>query len=412
MLLEYKGAIFLIIFSYTVPLFFPSIRNDKYRLAAFYTAITALHSVSLFNYFVFTLSGAGMDASTFHRQALNAAISGVPPVFSVGTGAYEYILFLSYSLFGANKLVGQSINVLAAVVSFIFILGIARHLNIRGNLAIALLIIVGLTPSFLLFIPLTFREAFQLLGLVGGIYFAYEAFSGKSLVNLFVSSLFFIFMGIFHHVLLALSFALILITTFFYFVHSGAPKKIIIKNIFLSSVAILAVGYIVVVNIPADKGNDYIKMLRESSGVVKMISEYRNVIEDDIPRSSYGFNVDTTSLVSTGYGLALSYAHYLYGPVIYSIEEAIDLLPSLNALGRLLVTLLLIYLLIKKVPMSPGLGYLIIVYLSVTAMWSIGTTNYGQAFRHNSLTDWILAVVLLIGIQGLINSKNRSTTRT
>ncbi len=412
MLLEYTGAIFLILFSYTVPLFLNSIRNDKYRLVAFYIVITALQLVSLFNYFIFTLPGAGQDASTFSYNAQTAAINGVAPTFSVGTGVYEYILFLSYSIFGINKLVGQSISILAAIVSCIFILRIARHLDIQGNFATLLLIIVGLTPSFLFYTPLTFREVFQLLGLVGGIYFAYRAFSGRSLTNLIISSVFFIFMGIFHHVLLALSFVLILITTVFYFVYSGTPKNLIIKNIFLSSLAILVVGYIIVVNIPAGKGNDYIKILRESGGVVKMVGKYRNVVEDDLPRSTYGFKVNTTSLMSTGYGLSLSYVHYLYGPGIYSIEEAIDLLPSLNALGRLLATLLLLYLLIKKVPMPPGLGYLLIMYLSVTAMWSIGTTNYGQAFRHNSLTDWMLAVILVIGVQGLINSKNRSMTRT
>jgi len=412
MLLEYTGAIFLIIFSYAFPLLFSSIRNDKYRLAAFYIVITSLQLVSLFNYFIFTLPGADMDASTFSDNAQSAAISGVAPTFSVGTNIYEYILYITYSIFGANKLTGQSLSVLVSVISLIYILRIARHLNIQGNIATALLIIVGLTPSFLLFTPLTFREVFQLLGLVGGIYFAYEAFSGKSLVSLFVSSGFYIFMGIFHHVLLALSFVLILITTVFYFLHSGTPKKIIIKNIFVSTIAILAVGYIIVVKIPAGAGNDYLIMLRDSGGIVKMVDKYRSTIDKSIPRSSYGFKVDTTSPTGTGYGLALSYMYYLYGPGIHTVEKSIDLVVALNSFGRILVSLLLLYLLIIRVKMPDGLGYLLIVYFSVTAMWSLGTTNYGQAFRHNSLTDWILAVVLVIGIQGLINSKNRSTSRT
>lgn len=412
MFLEYTGAVFIIIFSYAIPLFSSSIRNDKYRLAAFYIVITALQFVSLFNYFIFTLPGAGMDASTFSDNAQSAAIGGVAPTFSVGTGVYEYILFVSYSIFGANKLVGQSLSVLVAALSFIFILRIARHLNIRGNLATALLIIVGLTPSLLFYVSLTFREAFQLLGLVGGIYFAYEAFSRKSLARLFVSSGFYIFMGIFHQVLLALSFTLILVTWVIYFLHSGTQKKIIIRNIFICAIAILAVGYIMVVNIPTGGGNDYLKKLVESGGVVNMIGAYRNKIENVQPRSSYGIKIDTTSLTGIGYGLVISYGYYLFGPGISSIEKSIDLIPFMNALGRILISLFLLYLLIKKVPTPAGLGYLLIVYFSVTAMWSIGTTNYGQAFRHNSLTDWILAVVLVIGIQGLINSKNRSTPRT
>jgi len=68
---------------------------------------------------------------------------------------------------------------------------------------------------------------------------------------------------------------------------------------------------------------------------------------------------------------------------------------------RFLVTLLLIYLVIKRNQIPKGLGYLLILYFVVTAMWSLGTTNYGQAFRHNSITDWILAIVLVIGIKAV-----------
>lgn len=412
MLLDYAGALLLIIISYVIPLLFAFLRNDKYILAAFYIVITALHLVSLFNYFIFTLPGADMDASTFHSTAISAAIRGVAPTFSVGTGIYEYILFIFYLLFGANKLVGQSLSVLITVVSLIFILRISRYLGIKGSLVTVMLIIIGLTPSFLFYTALTFREVFQLLGLTGGIYFAYEAFSRESLARLFISSGFYIFMGLFHQVLLALSFTLILLTWIFYFLHSGTHIKIIVKNIFIATIATITIAYIMVVNIPTGGGNDYVKKLVDSGGVVKMIGHYRNSIEYAQPRSAYEFNVDTTSFISTGYGLVISYGHYLFGPGISSIEKPIDFIPFINAIGRILIGLLLLYLLINKIPAPAGLVYLLTVYFSVTVMWSLGTTNYGQAFRHNSLTDWILAMVLVIGIQGILSSKTQAMTRT
>ena len=399
--IEHTGAIFLIIFSYAIPLFFSSIRNDKYLLAAFYTVTTVLQFVSLFNYAVFTLPGADLDASTFSIHALSAAGSGNAPVISVGTGIYEYILYLTYTIFGENKLVGQALSILVSVTSCVFLLGIARHLNIKGKFSVILLIIAGLTPSFLFYMSLTFREVFQLFGLIGGIYFAYESFSKKSLVSLFVSSLFFVFMGIFHHILLGLSFILIFITLVFYFMSSELSKKQIIQNIMVAIIGVSAIGYIVMVNIPAGEGNDYIRILRESGSVVNMVDRYRDAVEKNLPRSTYGFRVDTSSLAGVGYGLVLSYVNYLYGPSVLKINKAIDVVPALNALMRFLVTLLLIYLVIKRNQIPKGLGYLLILYFVVTAMWSLGTTNYGQAFRHNSITDWILAIVLVIGIKAV-----------
>ena len=62
-------------------------------------------------------------------------------------------------------------------------------------------------------------------------------------------------------------------------------------------------------------------------------------------------------------------------------------------------------MLIKRVQIPRGLGYLLIIYFVVTATWSLGTTNYGQAFRHNSITDWILAMVLVIGINTVFYGK-------
>lgn len=405
MLLEYAGAIFLIILSYAVPLLFSSIRNNKYHLAAFYIVITAQHFISLFNYFIFTLPGADMDANTFSIIAQNAANSGVAPIFSVGTDIYEYILYITYSIFGANKLTGQSLSVLVSVISLIYILRIARHLNIQDNFAAALLIIIGLTPSFLFYMSLTFREVFQLFGLTGGIYFAYESFSKNSLVSLSISSLFFIFMGVFHHVLLGLSFILIIISLLFYFLRSGLSKEILIKKIAVGIMSTTVIGYIVMINIPAGDGNDYIGLLRESGGIVEMIDRYRNAVEVNLPRSSYGFKVDTSSIAGTGYGLVLSYVNYLYGPSVFSIRDTIDLVPTINSLGRILASMLLIYFWINRVRMPIGLGYLLIVFFTVTTMWSLGTTNYGQAFRHNSITDWILAIVIVIGIRTVFSRK-------
>ena len=107
-----------------------------------------------------------------------------------------------------------------------------------------------------------------------------------------------------------------------------------------------------------------------------------------------------------------SYVYYLLGPSVISIDKPIDIVPAINALGRLIVLVFLVILIFKKVPMPSSILYLMIVYFFVTFLWSIGTTNFGQAFRHNSLTDWILALVFIIGVQASLRTRNQPTTQT
>ena len=53
-------------------------------------------------------------------------------------------------------------------------------------------------------------------------------------------------------------------------------------------------------------------------------------------------------------------------------------------------------------PRSPrGHGILLLaIYVSLTCVWAVGTTNYGQAIRHHLLTKWI---ILLLGYPLIAN---------
>lgn len=39
--------------------------------------------------------------------------------------------------------------------------------------------------------------------------------------------------------------------------------------------------------------------------------------------------------------------------------------------------------------------WLILVYVSLTFLWNIGTSNHGQALRHHMMTEWILILALV-----------------
>lgn len=409
-MLNYTGALLLVIFSYALPYtVFPFHQNRKI-IISFYLVTSAHHIVSFTNYFILTLPGAGMDANTFHMFAMSSVEDGDIPGFSVGSGIYGIILSVSYHLFGANKLVGQSVSVVVAVLSLLFITKIAQHIKIDKNNITFVILAVGLTPSFLYFTSLTLREVFQVFGLVGGVLFTLEAITLKSRLKMLTSSFFFIFMGLFHHVLLALSFLLITLSLISYFIFTGASVKKIFSNALVSIIVIATLGYISVVHVPAGRGNDYIKILKESDGIINMIDRYRSSIHG--ARSSYEYEVDAASSVKMSAGLVHSYIHYLFGPNISSLTKPIDIIPFVNSVGRLLIIVFIIFFILKKNQLPSGSVYLLLIYFLLTSMWSLGTTNYGQAFRHNSITDWILVVLLTIGIQEVFSPKNRAKIQT
>ena len=43
--------------------------------------------------------------------------------------------------------------------------------------------------------------------------------------------------------------------------------------------------------------------------------------------------------------------------------------------------------------------WLIILYVSLTFLWNIGTSNHGQALRHHIMTEWILILAILSYLQ-------------
>jgi len=47
---------------------------------------------------------------------------------------------------------------------------------------------------------------------------------------------------------------------------------------------------------------------------------------------------------------------------------------------------------------------LLVLYLLMTMVWSLGTTNYGQAIRHHILSNWLL-IVLAAGCFTMPGSK-------
>lgn len=378
-----------------LPLLSRTIRASRWILFAVAVTISLHHAVSAYNYWIATLPGADLDAQTFHGKAASAAVVGGYARSFIGTDAYEYLLYLVYSVLGTSKFIGQSLSVFAAALICLSVLHIARRLDIRSERSLAALVLIaGLTPSFLFYTSLTFREPFQALGLAAGVAFFVAAAERKSKAMLAAMVAALLFMGFFHHILMALAFVLIATGLGYWFYVNRSSMRGYLLRMSAVTCVVAAVGWVVVMTIPASEGNDYVRILRETGGVVKMIDRYRSAVEHNLPRSTYGYEVDAGSFVGLAQGLVKSYSSYLFGPGLYSIRSEVDVVPFINAVGRMLaVGLLVLGLARRRIAGDYRLLYLATIYVVVTFTWSLGTTNYGQSFRHNAMTDWVLALV-------------------
>jgi len=389
----YIGAALLVLISF-LPAYLMRRRGESACMqVSFGIVILALHALSFVNVFAGTLPGAQWDAETFHEQALKMAEAGTWPPVSMGTKFYEYILTGAYKVFGGHLLVGQSLSVVAAAIGLVVINAIAVNLGLRDvRLRSAVVLICGLFPTFLYHGALTFREPYELLGLAAGVFFVLKAFqefrwrwAGGTLLG-------FLFMGLFHHVLLGIC---VLLVCLFVLLLYG-PKLGNIRGYAAVAgllVLISGLGYLAITNIPITMENNYVKEIRKEHGIIRAIVSYRGSIERADPRTSFGSVIEADSNAGFTGGAAANYWYYLSKPFVTDLQTTADVVPAASSLARLVFLAGFLWLALGRGVFNRKLAFCLGAYLAVTAVWSLGTTNYGQAFRHHALTDW-LAVVM------------------
>ena len=363
-------------------------------ILVFILGVLAHHGVSLTNLLT-GLPGTEGDSYYFHLNAFYAVDDGRYPIISIGTGVYEWLLVAVYSVLGPTKLNGQSLSILCGAVSIVMTMQMAHCLEVNNVRAMLLLICLMLTPTHLFFTSITFREPFQLIGLTGGFLFFMLATMNRNWWYCVPGVLMFLFMGLFHHVLLALAAALSTIGLIIVFFNTVASRKVSVSISLLTLVAMTFAGYFLVTMIPASPGNDYIEMLLASENISHFIFRYREAVDSANPRTTYGFMVETFDWRAALAGLSRSYLYYIGGPWPHELDKAIDYVPFVNSIARTTLIIACVYLVFRGHGNKSVVSLLLLFFL-VTLMWSIGSTNYGQAFRHNVQTDWILFLVFAV----------------
>lgn len=403
----YGGAAGLAVISF-LPVYVMHRRGEPACVSAsFGVVVLLLHALSLVNVFSGPLPGAHWDAETFHDTAVKLVESGAWPQISMGTKFYEYMLTATYKLFGTQLLVGQSLSVLAGAGALMIIDAIAVSLGVGDpRIRAGVILVAGLYPTFLYHNALTFREPFELLGLASGVFFVVktlQAFRWKWVAGAVLS---FLFMGLFHHVLLGICVLLICLFVLLLYIPKLGNAR---NHAVLAALIVLTtgLGYFAIMHIPITLENNYIKDIRKERGIIEAIVRYRDSIESREPRTSYDSSIDADTAAGIAGSGAVNYWNYLSRPWVSDLERPSDGVPFASAIGRMALLAGFAWLAFASGAFNRELAFCLGTYLVVTAVWSLGTTNYGQSFRHHALTDW-LAVVMFAAVLSFATTGRRA----
>jgi len=215
-------------------------------------------------------------------------------------------------------------------------------------------------------------------------------------------------MGFFHLALiLYILFLLPLLLLWFTKQNSSVPEnsRIFSRKRFMviSAILILIIGILFIGVLSEIKGLEAVGSVFSGKGL-KFVADHRTRLIFEIApdaRANYGILLDTSSVGSLIKTTFLVYIYYLFAPFPWQINNWLDV----YAFAESLLRVILIFFSIISCYRAEGLqrsirGLLLVIFFSMTLLWSTGTVNYGTGIRHHLLTNWL---IVILGGSGLID---------
>lgn len=363
---------------------FPIKRIDLVVLIGFSARLV----VAAWNGFLGPSFGAELDALSFHLAAIensrNLTLDGI------GAGrTYSHALGLIYYLTSESLFIGSLLSCLAWLASAQMLRRSLAILAVNSDSQVKAMLYFSLLPSSVMFTAVTLREPFQLL-----------------LVNIAVNALLVIYFfranmhwitlitaiainGALHGGLLA--FGLYLLAGALLLVAAQAIESASWgKTLFWwgLSAAVLFAGFLLFNRVAYDL----------SSGLVNVIETYQNKLLSMDARTNYTKLIEVHSLNDLIGNTFIGFFQYLFEPLPWRVVTASDFVVLLENVLRAWLLWKAGSALRKVSPQERNLlVFLIISYLVLEAMWSIGTTNWGTAVRHHLPAFGLLLLIANAG---------------
>jgi len=360
-------------------------------------AVVLYNAAAAINSFWFPLPGTRPDSATFHEYALNIAEQGD---FVLGV---DYVFFVNwlalvYKSLGTSYFLASMLSVCLLAVSLRLFLGVSEVLKVERP-ASWLFLVFAFSPSLVFLGTVPLREAYELVLLQAILFVAISSTWKYTNYRAIVIAALVILMGLLHK---ALIFAGVVIMgcTFVHIVYetdSAHRSKLVTK---LALMLVSVVGGFVLLIVFNEYGRSLVLGLVDKD-IFWSIWHYRTSVDNiGSPNSAYGVDFHYQPFGEALFSVVKVYTYYLFYPLIPTTEITLKVFYALGESWMRVICFSLIIFYAVRLPQfrgSANVWLLIATYLTVTFIWSLGTTNYGQAVRHHMLTNWMLLIAVATG---------------
>ncbi len=346
---------------------------------------------------------AELDAYSFHLHGVQRVEIPETRVWTIGSSIYKSLLASLYSVFGISLWLGQAFSIVFFALAAAIFCHFSKQLHLSNlSLAIALLLF-GLLPSSLLYGSFTYRETFMVAFFMLGSYVSFLSIQTKNRQRQWLLAslalLAFLLMGLFHMVLLVYAIIISALLCLVLYAQHASWQRVIIQTLVLTivvGITLLLMKEFLSINL----ADNYFAMLRvQVEGKVvpipHAISIYHQTANATGAATQYDAALEFTTWGRMLFVFAYSYIFYIGWPLTGDYTELSTWVIFLEAVFRLLGVAAM-FLLGRK---NKQWYWLIILYVSLTFLWNIGTSNHGQALRHHIMTEWILILAILSYLQ-------------
>ena len=356
---------------------------DKKLAKVLLIALILRIGVVIVHHYIVPLPDSHADARMFQRVAETYAENGFSywiADFKTGAFLYPWILGFFYLIGGPNEWIAQYLNILLGVLDVLLIIKITALLVSEKKHVFYAGLIGALYPTLILYSAVIMRENFIITFILLGIYYVLKGMLTKKSINFMLAAFFYVITGHFHTgmfigvISLLIYFTLTLAYNFY--------RRFIINwkyTLFLFVVFLIFI--IVVIN---NWGLEKIWLLDLGN-----LTKYHEYVTD--ARAGYLQNLKIANIFDLLWQLPIRVIYFLGTPFPWMIRNIGDFFGFFDGIAVLyfFITILKNY----KYVCSKELKYMLFLLILGVLIFSIPTSNYGQAIRHRAKFVPLLIIV-------------------
>lgn len=367
---------------FAVPLLY-SLRKQPSLQLVITLAFAVRAAASIVHSYAVALPDSHMDAIGFELLAQEWASGGwrtIAANFKIGAFTYSWLISIPYFLFGHSPLMVQAINVLLGTLIVLNVYRLASF-YFDDRTALRLTYVAALFPSLVLYSAITMREVFVTYPLtLGLIFFARWLRERKSLYFALGTGSFLI-AGIFHYAVLMCYLVFVssfLLKNFIDTVKHGSAFQIVVQ--LFAGVTVVPTMLYVVLTFRTDFG----RLIDLLGDLPKFIQLMDRVMSSRVEgRLAYLQGAEITTfgdILAIG---PLRVLYFLFSPFPWQIQAAADVFLSLDGLLYAAMVLIIILAVVRGRGRA-DLWPVLVAMITMSIVFSFGTSNSGTAFRHRA----------------------------